>query len=172
MVKKVENKVVKMKLDKLLRIKDEVEARIKRNEFLMRKNNSRPTTEEVQIDFPLVKTEYELLLDQLILVKEAIGFGNALVDSKGVSNSKNIYCLSNLNRRKAFLNSLNTFEGRRTTMKSAGKEIEFSANLKYKDINVELGKIEAEIRELEDKLSEFNHNTDTSVIIYDSLALN
>lgn len=164
-------KTVNLKLDSLLRIKNDVESEIKKCEFLMRKNNSRPKEEEAQIDFSETKNKYEKLLDQLLLIKDAIRFGNAIPDKNGETNDHNIFVLSNLNRRKAFLNSLNTFEGRRPTMKSAGKEIEFEAKLKYKNVDKELGKIETNIREVETKLSEFNHATEVSVTVYTELAL-
>jgi hypothetical protein len=168
---KKSTRIVKLKLDSLLRIKDDVEAEIKKCEFLMRKNNSRPKTEEPQIDFDEIKTKYENFLDQLLLIKDAIRIGNSTTNKEGKTNDHNIFVLSNLNRRKAFLNSLNTFEGKRTTMKSAGKEIEFEAKLTYKKVDKELKEIEASIRDLETKLSDFNHATEVSVTVYTELNL-
>ena len=171
MAKTTDTKVVKLKLDQLLRIKEDLEGIIKQDEYLMRKNNSRPKDEEAQIDFIEVKTKYERELEQLVLVKDAIRTGNAILDENNHPNDHNVYLLSNLNRRKAFLNSLNTFEGKRTTMKSQGKEIAFSVKLSYKEAEKELKQIEIDIRELENKLSVFNHSTEVSVILYNDLSL-
>jgi len=162
---KIVTKTVKIKLDTLLRMKENLESDIKKSEYLMRKNNSRPKSEEPQIDFSEVKRLYELKLTQLIEIKLAIADAN--IDA----NNENIYRLSNLNRRKAFLNSLNTFEGRRTTLKSAGKEIEFEAKLNWKKVEEELKIIEESIRKIETELSEFNHATETSVKMYSELKL-
>jgi hypothetical protein len=107
----------------------------------------------------------------LIFIKDAIRVGNSTLDKDGYTNDHNIFLLSNLNRRRAFLSSLNTFEGKRTTLKSKGKEIEFKANLKWKDVDEELKKIEGEVREFENKLSDFNHSTTVSVNIYSDLGL-
>lgn len=164
-------KIVKIKLDALLRIKDDVEAEIKRHEFLMRKNNSRPKGEETQIDFTEAKAKYGKLLDQLLLIKDAVRIGNSTIGEDGKTNDHNIFVLSNFNRRRAFLNSLNTFEGKRTTMKSAGKEIEFEVKFSYKEVEKELKEIESAVRELETKLSEFNHATEVSVSVYTELNL-
>lgn len=158
-------KEVKIKLDQLLRIKIDLEDNIRKDENLMRKNNSRPKGEEDQIDFEETKRLYELKLVQLINVKLVIAEANNLV------NNENIYLLSNLNRRKAFLGSLNTFEGDRPTLKSAGKDINFEAKLPYKKVEKELKDIEIEIRKLETKLSDFNHSTEIAVILYNELNL-
>jgi hypothetical protein len=159
-------KEVKLKLDQLLRIKADLEDDIRKDENLMRKNNSRPKGEEEQIDFEEIKRLYELKLEQLVQVKLVIG------DENNVSgNNTNIYLLSNLNRRKAFLNSLNTFEGDRPTLKSAGKNVEFKAKLSYKKVEKELKEIESRIRELETKLSNFNHEREVAVELYTELEL-
>jgi len=171
MAEKSEKKVVKLKLDELLRMKDDLETNIKRNEALMRKNNSTPKNEEAQINVNEVKVRYEKELEQLILLKDAIREGNAFRDIDGNTNDHNIYRLSNLNRRRVFLESLNTFEGGRTTLKSNGKTIEFEAKLKYKDVTKELKDIESEIRKLESLLADFNHSTTVSAILYTELEL-
>lgn len=158
-------KEVNLKLDQLLRIKEDLENSIRKDEGLMRKNNSRPKGEEDQVDFEETKRLYELKLSQLVNVKLAIAVANMTV------NNENIYLLSNLNRRKAFLNSLNTFEGDRTTLKSAGKMVKFEAKLSYKKVEKELKDIESRIRELETKLSDFNHSTETTVVLYTELNL-
>jgi len=168
---KINTRTVKLKLDALLRIKDDVESEIRECEGLMRKNNSRPKGEETQVNFTEVKSKYEKLLDQLLLVKDAIRVGNATLNKDGKTNDHDIFVLSNLNRRRAFLESLNTFEGRRTTMKSAGKEIEFVTKLSYKEVEKELKEIRTSIRELETKLSDFNHTVEVSVVIYTELSL-
>ena len=158
-------KETKLKLDQLLRIKMDLEDSIRKDEGLMRKNNSRPKDEEDQIDFDGIKRLYELKLGQLIGVKIALASGNAGV------NNESIYLLSNLNRKKAFLNSLNTFEGDRTTLKSAGKLVTFKTRLSYKKVEKELKDIEGRIREFETKLSDFNHATETTVVLYTELDL-
>ena len=158
-------KEVNIKLDELLRIKEDLENDIRKDENLMRKNNSRPKGEEAQIDSVEVKRLYELKLDQLVEIKLAQAEANL------GSNNENIYRLSNLNRRKVFLNSLNTFEGDRTTLKSAGKLVTFEAKLPYKKVEKELKGIETEIRKIETKLSDFNHSTDVAVILYTELNL-
>ena len=158
-------KEVNIKLEQLLRIKEDLENDIRKDEGLMRKNNSRPKNEEDQIDFVETKRLYELKLDQLILVKLAIAKANI------GSNNEDIYNLSNLNRRKVFLNSLNTFEGDRVTLKSAGKTVEFKAKLPYKKVEKELKGIESEIRKIESKLSDFNHSTEVAVTLYVELNL-
>ena len=158
-------KEVKLKLDQLLRIKMDLEDSIRKDESFMRKNNSRPKDEEDQIDFDETKRLYELRLGQLVNVKIAIALANAGV------NNENIYLLSNLNKRKAFLSSLNTFEGDRTTLKSAGKLVTFKTKLSYKKVEKELKDIEGRIRELETKLSDFNHATETTVVLYTELDL-
>lgn len=160
-----ETKNIKIKLDQLLRIKEDLENDIRKDEGLMRKNNSKPKDEEVQIDFEETKRLYELKLEQLINLKLVISDAN-----HGINN-ENIYKLSNLNRRKAFLNSLNTFEGDRTTLKSAGKNITFKARLTFKKVEKELKEIETEIRKLETKLADFNHSTETTVTLYTELNL-
>lgn len=165
-----ETKNIKLKLDQLLRIKEDLENNIRNSENLMRKNNSRPTKEEAQIDFKETKRLYELRLEQLISIKEAIRNGNAMI-SGDFTNDYNIYLLSNLNRRKVFLNSLNTFEGDRPTLTSAGKMVEFEAKLPYKDVDKELKEIEVSIRETETKLSDFNHSTEVTVVLYTELGL-
>lgn len=161
--KKIKEQTIK--LDQLLRIKEDLEDLIRKDENLMRKNNSRPKGEEDQIDFEETKRLYELKLDQLVNIKLAVAVANA------GTNNESIYLLSNLNRRKAFLNSLNTFEGDRTTLKSAGKLVEFKARLPYKKVEKELKDIEGRIRELETKLSNFNHSTETTVELYTELDL-
>ena len=158
-------KEVNIKLDQLLRIKEDLENDIRKDENLMRKNNSRPKDEEAQIDFVEVKRLYEVKLNQIIEVKLAIAKANS------GSNNQNIYNLSNLNRRKVFLNSLNTFEGDRATIKSAGKTIKFEAKLSYKKVEKELKGIETEIRKIETQLSDFNHSAEIAVIFYTELNL-
>lgn len=165
-------KEVTLKLDQLLRIKEDLENSIRKDENLMHKNNSKPKGEEAQIDFTEVKRKYELKLDQLIEVKEAIRNGNSQIAETNKTNDRNIYILSNLNRKKAFLNSLNTFEGDRTTLRSAGKLVTFEAKLPYKKVEKELKELESKIREYENKLSDFNHSTEVKVILYDELELN
>jgi hypothetical protein len=158
-------KEVNLKLDQLLRIKIDLEDAIRKDEGLMRKNNSRPKDEGDQVDLEETKRLYELKLEQLIRIKLEIATANAGV------NNENIYLLSNLNRRRVFLDSLNTFEGDRTTLKSAGKMVKFEAKLSYKKVEKELKEIEGRIRELETKLSDFNHNTEVAVVLYNELAL-
>jgi hypothetical protein len=158
-------KEVNLKLDQLLRIKIDLEDAIRKDEGLMRKNNSRPKDEGDQVDLEETKRLYELRLEQLIRIKLAIATANAN------ANNENIYLLSNLNRRRVFLDSLNTFEGDRTTLKSAGKMVKFEAKLSYKKVEKELKDIEGRIRELETKLSDFNHNTEVTVVLYNELAL-
>jgi hypothetical protein len=158
-------KEVNLKLDQLLRIKIDLEDAIRKDEGLMRKNNSRPKDEGDQVDLEETKRLYELRLEQLIRIKLAIATANAN------ANNENIYLLSNLNRRRVFLDSLNTFEGDRTTLKSAGKMVKFEAKLSYKKVEKELKEIEGRIRELETKLSDFNHNTEVAVVLYNELAL-
>ncbi len=160
-----------IKLDQLLRIKEDLENSIRKDENLMRKNNSRPKGEISQIDFKETMRLYELKLSQLVNVKEAIRIGNNEIGEDGQTNDKNIYLLSNLNRKKAFLNSLTTFEGERSTIKSNGKLIKFEAHLNFKDVDTELNKIELQIRELESKLSDFNHETEVDVELYTELNL-
>jgi hypothetical protein len=123
-----ETKTITIKLDQLLRIKEDLENSIRKDEGLMRQNNSRPASEEDQIDFEETKRLYELKLEQLIKLKLVQASAN------DAGNNPAIYELSNLNRRKVFLNSLNTFEGDRPTLKSAGKDIEFKAKLSYKKV--------------------------------------
>ena len=161
-----ETKNIKLKLDQLLRIKEDLEDSIRKDEGLMRKNNSRPKGEEDQIDFEETKRIYELKLDQLTEIKKTIA---AVNDTEG--NNITIYLLSNLNRRKAFLNSLNTFEGNRTTLKSAGKEVTFKAKLTNKKVEKELKEIEADIRIMETSLSDFNHSHEVTVDLYKELSL-
>jgi hypothetical protein len=158
-------KEVILKLDQLLRIKIDLEDSIRKDEGLMRKNNSRPKDEGDQVDLEETKRLYELKLEQLIRIKLAIATANA------DENNENIYLLSNLNRRRVFLDSLNTFEGDRTTLKSAGKMVKFEAKLSYKKVEKELKEIEGRIRELETKLSDFNHNIEVTVVLYNELAL-
>jgi hypothetical protein len=158
-------KEVNLKLDQLLRIKIDLEDSIRKDEGLMRKNNSRPKDEGDQVDLEETKRLYELKLEQLIRIKLAIATANA------DENNENIYLLSNLNRRRVFLDSLNTFEGDRTTLKSAGKMVKFEAKLSYKKVEKELKDIEGRIRELETKLSDFNHNTEVAVVLYTELNL-
>lgn len=161
-----ETKTITIKLDQLLRIKEDLENSIRKEETLMRQNNSRPASEEDQIDFEETKRLYELKLEQLIKLKLQI----AVINSDG-KNNQSIYELSNFNRRKVFLNSLNTFEGDRPTLKSAGKDIEFKAKLSYKKVEKELKSIDVEIRKLETKLSDFNHAQEVTVEIYIELNL-
>jgi len=161
-----EIKKTKLKLDQLLRVKVDLEDSIRKDEGLMRRNNSKPVKEEVQIDFNKVKELYELKLEQLNIIKIIIADEN----NKG-NNNPDIYSLSNLNRRKAFLNSLNTFEGDRTTLKSAGKNVTFKAQLSYKEVEKELKEIEIKIREYETKLSDFNHSTEVTIDLYKELNL-
>jgi len=164
-------KSVTKKLSEVLRIKDDLESNIKRDEFLMRKNNSTPAENKNNIDLDVVKDRYELSLEQLILVKDAIRKGNADTDESNVNNDHRIYTLSNLNRRKAFLNSLNTFEGSRPTMTSNGKEIEFKAHFNYNKIYSEIKKIDSEIRKLENALADFNHSKEVTFDIYTELGI-
>ena len=161
-----ETKTTTLKLDQLLRIKIDLEDSIRKDEGLMRKNNSRPIKEEDQIDFNAVKKLYELKLDQLNKIKLVIADAN----NTG-NNNIDIYLLSNFNRRKAFLNSLNTFEGDRPTIKSAGKNITFKANLSYKKVEEEIKEINIEIRRLETILSDFNHSTEIVIETYTELEL-
>jgi hypothetical protein len=161
-----ETKNIKLQLDQLLRIKKDLEDSIRKDENLMRKNNSRPKGEEDQIDFEETKRLYELKLEQLIEIKLAQAEGN------NEGNNENIYALSNLNRRKIFLNSLNTFGGKRTTLKSAGKEIEFKAKFPNTKVEKELKEIEIKIRKLETVLSDFNHSWEVTVDLYTELNLN
>jgi len=158
-------KKTNLKLDQLLRIKVDLEDSIRKDEGLMRKNNSRPKGEEDQVDFEETKRLYELKLGQLVNIKLIQAEANAN------DNNENIYLLSNLNRRKAFLNSLNTFEGDRTTLKSAGKMVNFEVKLSYKKVEKELKDIEGRIRELETKLSDFNHSKEVTVELYTELDL-
>jgi len=160
-----ETKTSIIKLDQLLRVKVDLEDNIRKDESLMRKWNSRPVTEESQIDFSLKKSQYELKLEQLIKVKEVIAKANEQ------GNNENIYTLSNFNRRKAFLNSLNTFEGERTTLKSAGKTVEYKAKLSYIEVEKELKEIEIKIREYETILSDFNHDHEIEIEVYTELEL-
>jgi len=164
-------KSVKLKLDQLLRMKEDLENSIRNDEQSMRKNNSRPIDEEAQINFKEIKQKYELKLEQLIIIKEAIRDGNSELNKEDTTNDTNIYLLSNLNRRKAFLNSLNTFEGERTTMKSNGKLVKFGVKYSNKNVVEELKEIEKQIRDLENKLSSFNHSTEVKVDLFVELEL-
>jgi hypothetical protein len=159
------NKEVKLKLDQLLRIKEDLEDSIRKDEGLMRRQNSRPSDEEVQIDFEETKRLYELKLKQLVDIKLVISNANMPV------NNLNIYLLSNLNRQRVFLESLNTFEGERTTLKSAGKNIKYTAKLSRKKVEEELKVIETQIRSFETKLSDFNHDTEVTVSLQTELNL-
>lgn len=161
-----ETKEVKLKLEQLLRIKEDLESSIRKDENLMRSHNSRPKGENDEIDFDEVKRIYELKLNQLTEVKETISTHNSVGN-----NNRDIYLLSNLNRRKVFLNSLNTFEGDRTTLKSAGKNIYFEAKLSYKKVEKEIKDIDTEIRKIETNLSDFNHKTEVVVSLYTELSL-
>lgn len=166
-------KKVKLKLEQLLRIKVDLENSIRKDENLMRKNNSRPKGEEAQIDFKETKRLYELKLDQLIKVKTVIGDANTDINDSDayVTNNMNIYHLSNLNRRRVFLDSLNTFEGDRTTLKSAGKNVTFEAKLSFKEVEKELKEIDTEITKIENNLSNFNHAKEVTVELYNELSL-
>jgi len=164
-------KTVNLKLDQLLRMKEDLENSIRKDEQSMRNNNSRPKDEKPQIDFSETKRLYELKLEQLVIIKEAIRDGNSELNKEDTTNDKNIYLLSNLNRRKMFLNSLNTFEGERTTLKSAGKLVKFEAKLSNNKVEEELKEIEKQIRDLENKLSSFNHTIEVKVDLYSELEL-
>ncbi len=164
-------KNVKLKLDQLLRMKEDLENSIRKDEQSMRNNNSRPKDEKAQIDFFETKRLYELKLEQLVKIKEAIRDGNSELNKEDTTNDTNIYLLSNLNRRRTFLNSLNTFEGERTTLKSAGKLIKFESKISNIKVEEELKEIEKEIRDLENKLSNFNHTIEVNVDLYSELEL-
>ena len=64
-----------------------------------------------------------------------------------------------------------TFEGDRTTLKSAGKNVTFKARLSFKKVEKELKEIETEVRKLETKLADFNHSTEVTVDLYTELNL-
>jgi hypothetical protein len=70
-----------------------------------------------------------------------------------------------------FINSLNNFEGERTTLKSAGKLVKFEAKLSNNKVEEELKEIEKQIRDLENKLSSFNHTIEVKVDLYSELEL-
>jgi len=160
------NKSHKLKLEQVLRIKEDLENSIRKDENLIRKNNSRPKSEEDQINAKDTKRLYELRLEQLIAIKLAIAGAN-----NDGGNNTNIFALSNLNRRRVFLESLNTFEGERMTITSDGKQIEFKAKFTYKEVSKELEEINSQIRDIESKLSDFNHDTETEIKLYTELNL-
>lgn len=164
-------KTTTLKLDQLIRMKKDLEDSIRKDEQLLRKNNSRPKDEDTQIDFKKTKDKYELRLDQLLEIKEAIRNGNSQLNKNNTTNDKDIYLLSNLNRKRVFLNSLNTFEGERKTLRSGDKLIQFKVNISFKDVEKELKKIEKEIREIEDRLTDFNHTTEVKVELFEELEL-
>lgn len=164
-------KEVKLKLDQLLRIKTDLENTIRKYENLMRRFNSRPKDEESQIDFAETARLYELCLDQLINVKEAVRDGNAELNTKSETNDRDIYVLSNLNRQRVFYESLNTFEGERFDIKSGRKNVEYKANITYKDSTAKLKAIENKIREVEARMSDFNHSIEVTVELYTELDL-
>jgi hypothetical protein len=113
-----------------------------------------------------------LKLDQLLHFKEAIRLGNNnIIKDTDKTNDYYIYLLSNFNRKKALLLSMNTFEGSRPSFKNPAKKVVYSAQMKLSKVQEEVAKIESEIRKIENILSDFNHSVEIEVLVYNELNL-
>ena len=176
MLKKQENntteeiKSVKIKLDALIRAKIDLEQNLKEDERLIRKYNSVEKGSNTQVEMKSLFENYDLKLDQLLHFKEAIrnGNNNVIKDSKH-TNDYYIYLLSNFNRKKALLLSMNTFEGNRPSYSDPTKKIAYIAQMKLSKIKEEITSIESEIRTIENILSDFNHSVEVEVLVYTKL---
>jgi len=175
MVKKTQTeeiKAVNIKLDALVRAKVDLEQSLRNDEKDIRKYNSISKEDVSPFDMTETIRLYKLKLDQLLHFKESIRSGNNNVIKEGdKTNDYYIYLLSNLNRRKALLLSLNTFEGTRPSFKDRSKKVTYKAQLKYSDVQKELGEIELEVRKIEDILANFNHSVEVEVLVYTELNL-
>ena len=175
MVKKTvieEIKEVKIKLDSLIRAKNDLEQSLRNDEKNIRKYNSMSSEDVLPFDMAETIRLYKLKLDQLLHFKESIRNGNSKqLKDDGKTNDHYIYLLSNYNRRKALLLSLNTFEGTRPSFKDRSKKVTYTAQLSFKNIQIELAQIENEIRSIESILSDFNHNVEVEVLVYTELNL-
>jgi len=165
-----EIKEVKIKLDALIRAKIDLEQSLKNDERLMKRYNSIQKDEKQSVDLKEMMRVYKLKLDQLLHFKEAIrtGNNNVVKDSK-YTNDYYIYLLSNYNREKALLLSMNTYEGVRPSFKNPSKKVAYVTQFTLSAIQEEVAKIEAEIRKIENILSEFNHSVEVSVLVYNEL---
>jgi hypothetical protein len=79
--------------------------------------------------------------NELVTVKEAVQEANKQKHDDGHTNNYYIYCLSNLNQRKKFLEEVKTTE---------------KSQLKESDRKAHLAKIDEKINEIRTKLTEFN----------------
>jgi hypothetical protein len=167
-----EIKEVKIKLDALIRAKIDLEQNLRNDEKLMKRFNSIQKSEKPSIDMVETIRLYDLKLDQLLHFKEAIrnGNNNTLKDSEH-TNDYYIYLLSNYNRKKALLLSMNTFEGVRPSFKDPSKKVAYVAQMKLSAVQEEIAKIESEIRKIENILSDFNHSVEVEVLVYTELNL-
>jgi hypothetical protein len=167
-----EIKEVKIKLNALIRAKNDLEQSLKDDEKNIRRYNSILKEENCPIDMIETIRLYLLKLDQLLHFKEAIRNGNnKQMKDDGKTNDHYIYLLSNFNRRKALLRSLNTFEGSRPSFKDTSKKVTYVAQIKFQRIQEELTEIDSEVRKIESILADFNHTIEVEVLIYTELSL-
>ena len=167
-----EIKEVKIKLDALIRAKVDLEQSLKNDERLMRKYNSIQKGETSSIEMKETLRVYYLKLDQLLHFKEAIRNGNnSVMKDSEHTNDHYIYLLSNYNRKKALLLSMNTYEGLRPSFNDPSKKVTYIAQMKLSAVQEEVAKIESEIRRIENILSDFNHSIEVEVLVYNELNL-
>jgi hypothetical protein len=163
-----------LQLNRILKIKEDLEESIKRDDLTIQKSNSIIVGNDRSID---IREALELLgtkEKQLVHLKLAIQEANMKYHKdpeKGhetYSNFYYIYTLSNLKRKRTFYLKLNTTNG----YKEGGKgTVNYSAEITQQEVNRELAELNQKIQEIEIKLANFNHNTEVEVHIEPELNL-
>lgn len=159
----------KIQLNELLKIKENLEESIKRDDQLIQRNNSIIATNERLVDVGEIEKTRELKEKQLVGLKEAIQKAN-MENHSGEKNSNfyYIYTLSNLKRLKLFYTRLHTTDGK----KERGKDIiEYSAIIKHDEVDKKIREIDHQIQIIEIKLTKFNNNTNVKVEFFSELNL-
>lgn len=163
-----------LQLNRILKIKEDLEEGIKRDDLTIQKSNSIIVGNDRSIDIRETLELMETKERQLVNLKLAIQEANMMFHKdpeKGhdtYSNFFYIYTLSNLKRRRTFYLKLNTTNG----YKEGGKgTINYAAEITQEEVNRELRDLNQKIQEIEIKLANFNHNTEVEVFLEPELNL-
>ena len=164
----------KLQLNRILKIKEDLEESIKRDDLTIQKSNSIIVGNERDVDVREVLKLREKRENQLVTLKLAIQEANMMYHKdpeKGHDTYPNfyyIYTLSNIKRGKAFYMKLNTTNG----LKEGGKgTINYNAEITQDEVSRKLRDLDQKIQEIEIKLANFNHNTEIEVVLDDELKL-
>jgi hypothetical protein len=158
----------KLLLNKILKIKEDLEESIRRDDYLIQGSNSIIAENKRDIDIREVEKLRDKKEDQLVELKLIIQEANMKKHRDGNSNFYYVYVLSNLKRLKGLYIRLNTTNGLKESKKGT---INYSAEITADESNKKILEINKKIQDIEIKLATFNQNTEVKVSLDPDLNL-